>query len=304
MRIAVVGAGGVGGYFGGRLAASGADVVFLARPPHAAALRGDGLRIQSELGDVTAAVAVASDPREIGAVDLVIVAVKLYDTQAAVRDCALLLGDRTAVMSLQNGLDGLRQLCAAFGEQRVLGGVVKIASVIERPGLIRHTGTLAEWILGELDGTPSDRVASIGHLLAAAGIDHSISRHIRREIWDKLVFLSTFSGLTSLFRLPLSGWRDDPELRALATDCFAEAHAVAQAHGADLPADTAIRKTHRLDELPADMASSMLEDLRRGRRLELPWLSGAIVELGAEKGIETPNHRFICRALKPFIEGE
>jgi 2-dehydropantoate 2-reductase len=304
LRIAVLGAGGVGGYFGGRLAAAGARVVFIARGAHLAALRRDGLRIESQLGDVRVPAADATDdPAHVGPVDLVIVAVKLYDTREAISRSAPLVGEATAVLTLQNGVDSVEELAAVFGTERVLGGVAKIGAVIRTPGIIRHTGTLATLVLGEPDGTRSERVTAIGRALSSAAIDHIISDDIRREIWDKMVFLATFSGLTTCYEVTAGELRADPARRARAQRCFAEAFAVANAHGAGLPEDTPDGKMQRLDDLPAAMVSSMLEDRRRGRRLELPWLSGAIVRLGAEKGLPTPEHAAIVRALEPFLHG-
>jgi 2-dehydropantoate 2-reductase len=307
VRIVVLGAGAVGGYFGGRLAASGFPVTFVARGAQLDALRTRGLAIRSRLGDATVTnVPAFADPRAVaanGPFDFVVFAVKLYDTAAAIMSCAPLVGEHTCVLSLQNGIDGVRQLASAFGCQRVLGGVAKIAAVVTAPGSIEHTGEMAQVTFGELDGSSTKRVDELRTAFSTASVDHVVTETVLREIWDKLVFLSVFSSLSALFRQAVGEWRDDPEVIELARDCFSESYEVANAYGAALAAETVAQKVQRLAELPGEMCASMLEDLRRGRRLELEWLSGAIIRLGAARGIRTPKHRFLYRALKPFADG-
>jgi 2-dehydropantoate 2-reductase len=304
MRIGVMGTGGVGGYFGGRLAASGQDVTFVARGAHLEAIRREGLRIKSALGAASIAPAQATDdPATIGPVDLVIFTVKLYDTEAAAEAIRPLIGPDTGVVTFQNGVRGPEVLAQKLGAGHVMGGVAKIGAVIAEPGLIRHTGTMAELVFGELDGSASPRVAALAAALEAAGVQHVASSDIRGEIWDKMVFLSTFAGLTSLFRLPIGPIREDPETRRLLRDGLAEALAVARASGIGLPEDLAERILERIDRLPAEMKSSMLQDLEAGRRLELPWLSGTIARMGRDLGVATPTHATIATALKLHAEG-
>jgi 2-dehydropantoate 2-reductase len=305
MRIAVMGSGGVGGYLGGRLAASGQDVTFIARGAHLAALRDQGLRIESAgLGDATVAPARATDdPPTVGPVDLVIFAVKLYDTESAARAARPLIGSGTGVVTLQNGVDSVAVLAAALGADHVIGGSAQIAAVIAAPGVIRHTGTMARFLFGELDGAQSERVAALSAALEAAGVDHQVSDDIARDIWAKMVFLATFAGVTALTRLPIGRVRADPDTRALYSDGLAEALAVARAKGSALPHDFVAKALARTDQLPAEMKSSMLEDLERGKRLELAWLSGAIVRMGRELGVPTPVHAFITTALKLHADG-
>ena len=303
MRIAVMGTGGVGGYFGGRLAAAGEDVSFIARGAHLRAMREHGLRIVSALGDATVAPCQASDdPAAIGPVDLVLFTVKLYDTEAAAEAIRPLIGPDTGVVTFQNGITGPEVLADKLGAAHVLGGVAKIAAVIAEPGVIRHTGTMAELVFGELDGKKSRRVATLAAALEAAGVQHVVSDAIRREIWDKMVFLSACSGLTSLLRLPLGPIRADPDTRALLREGLAEALAVAQAADVDLPVG-ADEILGRIDRLPFEMKSSMLQDLEGGRRLELAWLSGTIARMGRDLGIPTPTHDVINAALKLHAEG-
>ncbi len=304
MRIAVMGTGGVGGYFGGRLAAAGEDVCFIARGAHLEAIRRGGLRIASALGDATITPAKATDdPATIGPVDLVIFTVKLYDTEAAAEAIGPLVGPATGVVTFQNGITGTQVLADRLGAGHVVGGVAQIGAVVAEPGLIGHTGTMARLVFGELDGSSSARVAALARALDAAGVDHVVSDDIRREIWDKMVFLSTFAGLTSLIRLPIGPIRSDPGTRGLLRDGLAEALAVARASGSDLPEDLADRILGRVDRLPAEMKSSMLQDLEAGRRLELAWLSGTIARMGRDLGVATPMHGLIATALKPHAEG-
>jgi 2-dehydropantoate 2-reductase len=304
MRIAVMGAGGVGGYIGGRLAAAGQDVTFVARGAHLAAIREHGLALRSALGGVLIRPAQASDdPAAIGPVDLVIFAVKLYDSEVAAAATRPLIAPHTGVVTLQNGVDSTELLARVLGPDHVIGGVAHIAAVIEKAGVIRHTGIMATFAFGELDGAKSERVAALAGALQAAGVDHRISADIRRDIWDKMAFLSSFAGLTALMRLPIGPIREDPETRAMLQDGLSEACAVARAKGVALADDFVERTLERCDRLPYEMKSSMLQDLERGRRLELPWLCGALVRLGQELGVPTPTHTFIVTALKLHAAG-
>jgi 2-dehydropantoate 2-reductase len=304
MRIAVMGTGGVGGYFGGRLAASGQDVAFIARGAHLEALRQRGLAIRSALGDASIApVRASADPAAIGPVDLVLFTVKLYDTEAAADAIRPLIGPNTGVVTFQNGIIGPEVLARELGPEHVIGGVAKIAAVIAEPGVIRHTGTMAELVFGELDGSGSARVAALAAALEKAGVRHTVSDDIRREIWDKMVFLSTFAGLTSLLRLPIGPIRSDADTRCLLRGGLVEALAVARAADVDLPEDLADGILERIDRLPHEMKSSMLQDLEGGRRLELAWLSGTIARIGRDLRVPTPIHALIATALKLHAEG-
>jgi 2-dehydropantoate 2-reductase len=304
MRIAVMGSGGVGGYVGARLAAAGQDVTFVARGAHLAAIREHGLALRSALGDVLIRPAQASDhPAAIGPCDLVIFAVKLYDSEAAAEATRPLVGPGTGVVTLQNGVDSTELLARVLGQGHVIGGVAQIAAVIEEPGVICHTGTMANFVFGELDGARSERVVALAGALQAAGVEHRVSEEIQRDIWDKMAFLATFAGLTALMRLPIGPIREDAETRAMLREGLAEASAVARARGIALPDDFGERTLVRCDRLPYEMKSSMLQDLERGRRLELPWLSGAIVRLGRDLGVPTPTHAFITTALKLHAAG-
>jgi 2-dehydropantoate 2-reductase len=304
LRIAIMGSGGVGGYVGGRLAAAGQDVTFIARGAHLAAIRERGLALRSALGDVLIRPAqVSDDPAAIGPVDLVIFAVKLYDSEAAAEATKPLLGPGTGVVTFQNGVDSTGVLASVVGPDHVIGGVAQIAAVIAEPGVIRHTGTMATFAFGELDDASSGRVATLSTAMRSAGVDHRISEKIERDIWDKMAFLATFAGLTALLRLPIGPIREDAGTRAMLHDGLAEAFAVARAKRIALPDDFVEGTLEGCDRLPYEMRSSMLQDLERGRRLELPWLSGALVRLGQELGVATPTHAFITAALKLHAAG-
>ena len=304
MRIAVMGSGGVGGYLGARLAASGQDVTFLARGAHLATIREHGLVLRSALGDLLIRPAqVSAEPTAVGPVDIVIFAVKLYDTEAAAAASRPLLGPHTGVLTVQNGVDSTGILARVLGAPHVIGVVAHIASVIAEPGVIRHTGTMARFALGELNGERSERLEALADALRAARIDYQISTTIQRDIWDKMAFLATFAGLTALMRLPIGPIREDAETRAMLRAGLGEALAVARAKGIDLPDDFVERTLARCDGLPYEMNSSMLEDLERGRRLELPWLSGTIARLGRDLGVPTPIHALISTALKLHAAG-
>ena len=302
MKIAVFGAGGVGGYFGVRLASAGSDVHFIARGAHLEAIRTSGLIVKSDNGDLHIHPAdVTDDPDAIGPVDLVLVAVKLYDTIP--EDIRPLVGPETAVVSVQNGVMAADALAAVLGPERVIGGMSQINSVIAAPGVIAHGGTMARLVFGELDGRRTRRVEAFHAACAGAGIDAEISPDIQVDIWSKFVFLAPFSGITALMRLPIGPIRADEGSRALYRRATEEVFAVARAKGIRLPDDQVDRHMELVDGLPEDMGSSMLHDLSQGRRLELPWLSGTVVRLGRELGQPTPTHGFIEAALMLHVDG-
>ena len=303
MRIAIVGAGGVGGYFGGRLAAAGSDVRFLARGAHLDALRTRGLTLHSFRGDLHLPAVTASDnPDEIGPADIVLFTVKLYDAEAATRLLAPLIGPETAVIPLQNGVDGVEIVSRAVGREHTAGGTVYVAAVVSEPGAIRHSA-LDHLFFGELDGTRSPRLQRLLDACTPAGFEVTLSENIQIDIWTKFVRLSVFSGMTAVTRCAIGRIVADPDLFEMLRTAARETMAVARAKGVGLP-DHVIDDIDRAYRgLPPHMKSSMLEDLERGRRLELPWLSGAVVRIGREVGVPTPTHQFIETVLKPHVNG-
>jgi 2-dehydropantoate 2-reductase len=304
MRIAIVGSGGVGGYFGGRLAAAGADVTFVARGAHLAAMREHGLRIESPSGDVhIPRVFATDDPAEVGPVDLVLFAVKLYDTESALAMLPPLLGPETIVIPFQNGVDSVEILTRKLGRGHVAGGTAYVTAVIAEPGLIRHTA-MERLIFGPIAGPPPAVLEELRDAGRHAGFDATLSDRILVDIWTKFARLSVFSGMTAVTRSPIGVIRADPDLRALMETALHESIAVARGKQVPLLASTFTDAMAGMTGLPPQARSSMLEDLERGRRLELPWLSGAVVRIGDEVGVDTPTHRLIVSLLKPHVHGK
>jgi 2-dehydropantoate 2-reductase len=304
MKIAVIGSGGVGGYFGGRLAAAGNDVTFVARGAHLDAMRKNGLRVFSALGDMhLEKVQCTDDTETIGQVDVVMIAVKLWATDEAVAAAKPLVGPDTAVVSFQNGIMAEEKLLAAYGREHAIGGVANIAALIEEAGIIRHNGTMASLIFAELDGKPSKRTEDFYKACVDAGIKTELVDDIHTRIWEKFVRLVTMSSMTALCRMPVGPIREDPDTRALLQQVMTEVITVAKAKGANLVNDIIEKQMAIVDGYPPTMVASMCGDLRRGNRLELPWLAGTVAKLGKELDIATPANQFVYAALKLYIDG-
>ncbi|CAN7570590.1 2-dehydropantoate 2-reductase [Phyllobacterium sp. LjRoot231] len=304
MRIAILGAGAVGGYFGARLAAGGSDVTFVARGAHLAAIQRDGLRVISQRGDVHLPdVKAVDDIAKVGEVDLVIVGVKLWDTELAAATLKPLAEHGAAVLSLQNGVHKDEVLRGHLPPGAVIGGLCYIAAVIGEPGTIRHDGTMQRIIFGEYDGTRSARVEAFYQACIAGGIDADVSSEIERLIWEKYVFLVGLSATTSAIRQTIGPIRENPAARALLFDIMNETVAVGRAKGVPLAPDFAEDRLAFCDTLPASMTSSMHHDLDRGKRMELPWLSGGVAALGEELGIPTPMNRAVASILSIYASG-
>lgn len=298
MRITIMGAGGVGGYFGAKLAKSGCEVNFVARGAHLAALRQNGLRVESQLGDVyLPEVRASDDPAAFGRPDYVFLCVKLWDTQAAVRALEKVRAPHMAVLSFQNGVQKDDVLRKMLGEKAVMGGVAYIGAGIARPGVIRHTGTIQRLVFGELDGSRSERAAALLEACTRAGIDAEVSADVRRAIWEKFVFIVGLSALTSATRKTIGPVRANPRTRALLLQIMKETVAVGRAQGVNLPEDFAEKRLAFVDSLPAEMTSSMHNDLEAGKRLELDWLSGGVVELGKAANVPTPMNGAVSAIL-------
>jgi 2-dehydropantoate 2-reductase len=304
MKIAVLGAGGVGGYFGARLAAAGYDVTFIARGKHLDAMRTRGLRVISPLGDVTVENPKAvDDVSKVGKVDLVLVAVKLWDTDAAGESLQQLANDGAAVLSFQNGVHKDEILARRLPKQCILGGVAYIAAVISEPGVITHSGTMQKLTFGEYDGGRSARVESFFDACQKAGITAEISDNIRRLIWEKFVFLVGLSGTTSSIRKPIGPIRENPRTRAFLLDVMREVVSIGRAKGVDLPEHFAENRLAFCDTIPPTMTSSMHHDLERGNRMELPWLSGGVSDFGRQLNIPTPKNTAIADILDLYATG-
>jgi 2-dehydropantoate 2-reductase len=304
MRIAVVGAGGVGGGFGAALAKAGGDVTFIARGAHLAAMKSNGLKIESPRGDVHLQPTQATDdPAMVGPVDIVLFCVKLWDVESAGQHIKPLVGPNTAVIPLQNGIDAPERLVPILGRQAVMGGVAQISASIVAPGVIRQVGTFMRMLFGELDGSRSPRGEAFLALCKKAGFDAVLSDQIVSELWIKFILLATNASVMALARQPIGKLRDDPDIRPVIVAAVKEVHAVARAKGIALPADAVDKVLEFIGHAPPAMKASMALDLERGNRMELPWLGGKVVALGRELGVATPVHGLMYALLKPYIMG-
>ena len=306
MKIAMMGSGGVGGFFGGRLAQAGCDVRFIARGAHLAAMRDHGLFIENApQGTIhVPKVRVTDDPATLGTVDLVILSVKLWDTEAAARAIKPLIGPDTGVLSLQNGVIKDDILRRELGDAAVMGGVGYVASTIARPGVIHQTGTMQRIVQGEYDGRTSARAQFLHDALLRAGVKAELASDVRKAIWEKYVFLVGLSATTTTMRLPLGSIRANPQARAFLLQVMREVVTVGRAHGVALPADFAETRLAFADTLPEDMTSSMHHDLDRGNRLEVNWLSGGVVQMGRAKDVPTPANDAVCNILALHAAGK
>lgn len=305
MKIAVMGSGGVGGFYGGHLANVGCDVTFVARGAHLKAMREHGLTIESAAhGDVhVKKVNVTEDPASIGVVDLVIISVKLWDIEATAQALKPIVGPHTGVLSLQNGVIKDDILRREFGEQAVMGGVAYVATRISRPGVIHQTGTLQRLLFGEYDGRKSERAQALYEAAQRTGIETELSTDIRRTLWEKYVFLVGLSGSTTAMRSTIGPIRENPQTRAFLHDLMRETVAVGRAHGVALPEDYADQRMAFADSVAADMTSSMHHDLEAGNRLEVAWLSGGVVQLGKAVKVPTPANRAVWDMLALHADG-
>jgi 2-dehydropantoate 2-reductase len=305
MKIAVMGSGGVGGFYGGHLAHVGCDVTFVARGAHLKAMREHGLTIESAAhGDVhVKKVNVTEDPAGIGVVDLVIISVKLWDIEATAKAIKPIVGPHTGVLSLQNGVIKDDILRREFGDKAVMGGVAYVATRISRPGVIHQTGTLQRLLFGEYDGRKSERAQALYEAAQRTGIDTELSADIRRTLWEKYVFLVGLSGSTTAMRSTRGPIRENPQTRAFLYDLMRETVAVGRAHGVALPEDYADQRMTFADSVAADMTSSMHHDLEGGNRLEVAWLSGGVVQLGKAVKVPTPANRAVWDMLALHADG-
>ena len=303
MRIGIMGSGGLGGYFGAKLAQGGADVHFIARGAHLQAMRREGLRIEGPEPLHVRDVKATDQPAEAGVMDFVLLGVKLWDTDKAIAQMRPMVGPQTAVISFQNGVLKDDYLRAAFAAKQVMGGVGYVATTISSPGVIRQTGPMQRLIFGEFDGSRSARGEALLAACLAGGINAELSSDILREIWQKYVFLVGLSGTTTTMRRTIGPIRSHPQTRAFLEDVMREVIAVARAHGVGLPEDYLATAMQRADTVAPDMTSSMHHDLERGNPLEVRWLSGGVVELGRARGVATPCNRAIADILALHAEG-
>ena len=309
MRVAILGSGAVGGFYGALLARQGHDVAFVARGAHLEAIRAHGLRVRGAVGTFAAQGRADSDPAKLGEADLVIVAVKTYDNATALPLMRPMLGAETSVLTLQNGVDSVDEVAAVAGRARVLGGSTYVATAIAEPGLIEQTGTHRRIVFGEVfpstgaeqtASEPSARVKAIEAAMREADIHAEAVADARPAIWEKFVYLSAFAGFTGAARLPIGPLRDVPGFFDLALRACGEVAAVARAEGVTLPADLTDRLRAYIDGLPASTRSSLLIDLQSGKRIEIESLPGAVVRRAAAAGVEAPIMRTLYSVLQPW----
>lgn len=304
MRIAVMGAGGVGGYFGAKLAKAGEEVAFIARGRHLAAMRERGLTVKSGSGDIRLEKPTASDgPATLGRADVVLFAVKLWDTEPAAEAIRPLLAGGGVVIPFQNGVESIERIGAVVGAQHVMGGVAYIAATIAEPGVIAHTGQMARLRFGPVLREQEGAARRLLDACRGAAIDAELVADIRRALWEKFAFLAPMSGVTCATRQSIGVIRADSDLRAVLEAAIRETVGVAHARGVALPDAFAEQQMAFADGLPAEMKSSMLNDLVAGNRLEAPWLSGAVARMAKEAGLVAPVNATLYAAVKPFCDG-
>lgn len=302
MRIGVFGIGGVGGFFGARLAKSGADVTFIARGKTLDALRTHGIRIESVDGSFTVnpVNAISSDERVAKKFDVVLLAVKAWQVSKAARQIEPMLHADGVVVPLENGIDTPEQLVPILRPQQVAGGLCALVAFTMEPGVIRHAGAEPLVMFGELDNHHSERLQRLLDAFLRAGVKTEIPADIHRSMWTKFVFITPMSGVGAITRVPLGVWRAIPESRRLAQIAVEEVVAVASARGIQLADDVVSRTMERYDHLPPDSTASLQRDVTEGKSSELEAQIGAVVRLGREAGVPTPVHEFIYSALLPL----
>jgi len=307
MKIAILGSGAVGGYYGAKLAHAGHDVTFIARGAHLEAIRQNGLSIRSPaLGDFIARGRAEEDTRKVGPVDLVIVGVKAYDNATALPMITPMLDHQTSVLTLQNGVDSVHEVAAIAGEDRVIGGTTYIATALSGPGVIEQTGTHRRIVFGEVFGElprRSGRVSAVHEALADADIQSEAVGDGRVPIWEKFIFLVSLAGFTGATRLPVGPVWTDPFIRQQFLDGCREIEAVARAEGVPVAADRIEQIEAYVGGIPGTMRSSLLIDLAQGKRIEVEALQGSVVRRAATRGVPVPIIATLYAVLKPFADG-
>jgi 2-dehydropantoate 2-reductase len=300
MRVAVFGSGGVGGYFGGRLAQAGEEVTFIARGEHLEAIRGKGLRVDSLNGDFIIRPAQANDdPKRVGEVDVVLAGVKAWQVPEAALAMQPMVGEDTFVVPLENGVDAPTQLAAVLGSEHVLGGMCQISAFIEAPGHIRHVGLNPYVAFGELDRQRSERAEKLREAFERAHVNAEVPDDIHISMWEKFLFIAAISGVGAVTRAPVGISRSIPETRQLLEQAMQEIVAVARARKVMLSDDAVARKMAFVDSLPPSVTASMQRDIIDGRKSELGSQNGAVVRMGLEAGIPTPVNTYLYYSLLP-----
>jgi 2-dehydropantoate 2-reductase len=303
MKIACMAAGGVGGYFGARLQQAGHDVTFFARGRHLQALRAGGLTIESGAGNATLKVRALEEPKEAGVADVVLFAVKLWDTEGAAELIRPIVGPDTVVVPFQNGVESIDRLRRILPQKSVMGGSAYIATRIKAPGVIEHTGQMSRIQFGPVLASQKQAAESFLDVCQKANIQAEIPADIVKANWEKFVFLVGISSATAVARTSVGVVRADPDLRWLLEEAMRETWRLAREKGVALPDDFVATRMQNVDGLHADMKASLLHDLENGGRLEAPWLCGAVARMSAEAGLDAPVNRAVFAALKPFLNG-
>jgi 2-dehydropantoate 2-reductase len=299
MKIAAMAAGAVGSYFGGRLAAAGHDVAFIARRAHLEALRKNGLKIESVHGDLhLPKVNATDDPKQVGPVDIVLFAVKLWDTETAAELTKPMVGPDTRVITLQNGVDSYERVSAVVGKEHTVCGTAYIAAVLGGPGVMKHTSKFATMRVGPMEGKPDPKLAAFVEAAKAANIDIQPQDDMNRERWQKFIFLSSMAGANCMTREPIGAILADPDTRAFYKKLMQECLAVGQKSGAKVPDSWVDDRMTFSDNAPPGMKASMFHDLEAGNRLELDWLTGKVVSLGHQLGVPVPASEAVYAAIK------
>jgi 2-dehydropantoate 2-reductase len=303
MRIAVMGAGGVGGYFGGRLAQAGHDVTFIARGRHLEALQANGLTLKSPLGDAILKVKAVGRAADADAADIALFAVKLWDTEESAAQLHPVVEEGGFVIPFQNGVESVTRIGAILGKERVMGGAAYIAGRIAQPGVILHTGKIARLRFGPV--MPAQRSAAQAFHAACQGanIECELAEDIERVLWEKFVLLVAVSATTAVSRKTIGVVRADADLRWLLETVMRETWAVGRKRGVALPDDLVDKTLAQAESFPPEMRASMAADLEAGGKLEAPWLSGAVARMAAEAGLQAPANRAVFAALKPYLNG-
>jgi 2-dehydropantoate 2-reductase len=303
MRIAAMGAGGVGGYFGARLQQAGHEVAFFARGKHLQAIRDQGLSVESPHGSARLQVKVFENPDQAGVADVVLFAVKLWDTESAAAQIKPIVGPETVVIPFQNGVESIERLRKVLPERAVMGGSAYIATHIKSPGVIEHTGQMARIQFGPVLESQRPSAESFLKVCKAAGIQAEIPADIVKANWEKFVFLVGLSSATAVARAPIGVVRADPDLRWLFEQSMRETWAVGRKRGVALADNFVEERLKFADGLHADMRASLLHDLEAGGKLEAPWLCGGVARMAREAGLDAPVNRAVFAALKPFVNG-
>ena len=298
MQIVIFGTGGVGGYFGGRLAQAGEDVTFVARGEHLRAIKANGLKVDSTSGDFTINPAKATDDvKDVADAELVVLGVKAWQVPDAARAIKPIVGTNTTVLPLQNGVDAVQQLVDELGGDNVVGGLCKIVSFVVGPGHIRHAGFTPSIVIGERDNRRTDRIMRIAETFNRAGLETTIATDIQVALWMKFLFIASFSGVGAVADAPAGVIRSNPKWRAQVISAMAEIYALAHARGVKLPADAITTVMAAVDGLPADATSSMQRDIAAGKPSELESQNGAVVRMAHESGVDVPTHEHIYETL-------